>query len=66
MKTETMKYIRTLRHKRTKANEEIAFLEMYKILFKICDVLVEESKWHLTSEQAIERIREHMSDLNYI
>lgn len=66
MKLETNKYRRELRHKENKTNEEKAFLEMYNILADISNTLVEESKWHITREQALEEIRKTISRLNYI
>lgn len=66
MQKETLKYIINLRKKENKTNEEIAFLEMYKTLFNISEVLVDESKWHLTSKQAIEKIKENLDNINYI
>lgn len=66
MTLETSKYRRELRHKENKTNEEKAFLEMHRILAEISNILVEESKWHITREQALEKIRETMNDVNYI
>ena len=66
MKIETMKYLISLKRKENLINEENAFLEIYKVLSIISDILVDESKQHLTSSRAVDIIRETMDDINYI
>ena len=40
--------------------------EMYNAICNVVEILVEESKWHIESKDAINKIREEMSVINKI
>ena len=40
--------------------------EMYNAICNVVEILVEESKWHIESEDAINKIREEMNVINKI
>ena len=40
--------------------------EMYNAIYNVVEILVEESKWHIESEDAISKIREEMNVINKI
>lgn len=40
--------------------------EMYNAIYNVVEILVEESKWHIESEDAINKIREEMNVINKI
>ena len=48
----------------------VYIIESYeKSLYNICEICVEESKWHIESSDAVSQIRNHLSvlnDLSYI
>lgn len=51
-----------IKKKGAESELEEAFLNQYKCLFLITEVLVEQSKLHITSDEAIERIRKYMNE----
>ena len=40
--------------------------EMYNAICNVVEILVEESKWHIESKDAINKIREEMTVINKI
>ena len=40
--------------------------EMYYAIYNVVEILVEESKFHIDSKEAIEQIREEMNVINKI
>lgn len=52
-----------VRHKECKTEEDELLLKHYKILANISEILVSESKWHISSDVAVKRIREVMQEL---
>lgn len=40
--------------------------EMYNAIYNVVEILVEESKWHIESKDAINEIREEMNVVNRI
>lgn len=50
-----------IRHKEIKTQEDELLLKYHEILATICEYLVSESKWHISSEDAIKKIREIIS-----
>ena len=40
--------------------------EMYNAIYNVVEILVEESKWHIESKDAINKIREEMNVINKI
>ena len=40
--------------------------EMYNAICNVVEILIEESKWHIESEDAINKIREEMNVINKI
>ena len=40
--------------------------EMYYAISNVVEILIEESKWHIESEDAINKIREEMNVINKI
>lgn len=51
-----------IKKKGAESELEEAFLNQYKCLFLITETLVEQSKLHITSDEAIERIRKYMNE----
>ncbi|GAA4879466.1 hypothetical protein GCM10023310_69540 [Paenibacillus vulneris] len=52
--------VRELRKKEDKSELEWTLLNYYYMLSLISEVCVEESKFHIPSYEAIEKIREHL------
>ena len=55
------KLMREIRNKENKSQTEEILLNYQKVIEYISEVLVDETKWHMSSEEAIELIREYMS-----
>lgn len=54
--------ISEIREKETKSETEWVLLKYHSCLALISEVLVSESKCHISSEEAIRKIREHMNE----
>lgn len=50
-----------LKKKDDRTEVEEAFLQQHKVLAIISEVLVEESKLHISSEEAVVKIRDYMN-----
>lgn len=53
--------IRKIRRKEDKTETEELVCDFYECFFYVSEILVEESKLHIDSEEAILLIREHMN-----
>lgn len=51
-----------LRHKENKTQEDKLLLKYRELLGTISEVLVDESKCHLTQEEALNKIRKYISE----
>lgn len=51
-----------LRHKEDKTQEEELLLKYHRLLTTISEVLVDESKLHINKEDALNKIRNYMSE----
>ena len=57
--------IRQIRNKENKTETEWELLRYYYTFIFVTEILVDESKWHISSEKAIDEIRECLNENLY-